>query len=103
VAEGIPLSCALPPLPPVAKVVEKTFGSIQVAATLLHDPDQVFFISSVTQVLDPLPGGEGINSKRTLLQKGSTVTKRATMERGRTLVGLGLFCSSPMSPHRRYL
>jgi hypothetical protein len=35
IRERIPLSCAVLPLPPVAKVVEKTFGSIHVAATLL--------------------------------------------------------------------
>lgn len=32
--EGIPFSCLLPPLPPVARVIGKTLGSAQIVTTL---------------------------------------------------------------------
>jgi hypothetical protein len=40
--EGLPLSPALPPLPPVAKVIGKTFMFIWLQPPCQSDPDQFF-------------------------------------------------------------
>jgi hypothetical protein len=97
------LSHALLPLPPMVKVVGRHLGLSGLQPLYWHDPDQFSFYSSMTEVPDPLPVAKAFSSKRTLLQKGSIATKRASMQRGRTLVGLGLYCSTPLFPHRRYL
>jgi hypothetical protein len=41
--EGVPLSSALPPVPPVCKVVGKTFRYIWLQSPSWRDPDQFFF------------------------------------------------------------